>query len=176
MASQSVTTLPGTRVSYEWTARIRCLVSELGTNFSVNLFLGPIPEPPADPTTSPNYVASFATYHDDGSYPIGEKRFQGGSSRGAKLVEGFVHLSQVILKRGGFQTLELENVVSYLKSNLKWCVLNSMGERADLHDLPSLEVMVLEVPQTWGPGERIPKIGPPIEHPDITHGKEGGAK
>ncbi|KAG8953725.1 hypothetical protein FRC04_001929 [Tulasnella sp. 424] len=177
MTSQSVITPPGTRKGYDWTARIRCIESELGENFSVYIFLGPIPKPPANVITSPNYVGSFDTYFDSISYSIAERRSQGGSnsSRGT-LVQGFVNLSRALVEHGGFQTLEPENVVPYLKSNLKWCVEKSRGDRVDLHDLPSLEVMVLEVPLTLSPGETIPKRGSPKEHPDITHGKEGGAK
>ncbi|KAG8914280.1 hypothetical protein FRC01_004141 [Tulasnella sp. 417] len=175
MASQSVVTPPGTRTGYDWTARIRCIQSELGTNFSVFVFLGPIPKPPTDLITSPNYVGSFDTYYDDASYSFAERRSQGGSSSGV-LVQGFVNLSRALVKQGGFQTLEPENVVPYLKNNLNWCVEKSSGDRADLHDLPSLEVMVLEVPLTLKPGDRIPQRGSPKEHADITHGKQGGAK
>lgn len=171
MTSQAVVTPSGTRTGYDWTARIRCIESELGTNFSVFVFLGPIPKPPASPITSPNYVGSFDTYFDDTSYSMS----QGGSSGGV-LVQGFVNLSRALVRQGGFQTLEPETIIPYLKSNLNWCAQKSGGERVDLHDLPSLEVMVLEVPLTLKPGDRIPQRGSPKEHPDITHGKQGGAK
>ncbi|KAG8953729.1 hypothetical protein FRC04_001933 [Tulasnella sp. 424] len=171
MTSQSLTTPPGTRTGYDWTARIRCVVAEVGTNVRVHLFLGPIPEPPAGLMTSPNYVGSFYTYYDKLYYSIAEKR------RG-KPVQGFVGLSRDLVKHGGLQTSEPENAVPYLKSNLTWCVqkIAPGGERVDLHDMPSLEVMVLEVPLTLSSGESVPDIGPPKEHPDITRGKEGGAK
>ncbi|KAG8894525.1 hypothetical protein FRC00_008823 [Tulasnella sp. 408] len=175
MAGQSVVTPSGTKTGYDWTARIRCIESELGTNFSVFVFLGPIPQPPADPMTSPNYVGSFDTYFDEISYSIAERRSQGGSSGGV-LVQGFVNLSRALVRQCGFQTLEPENVIPYLKSNLNWCAQKPNGDRVDLHDLPSLEVMVLEVPLTLNPGDSIPQRGSPKEHPDITHGKQGGAK
>ncbi|KAG8953727.1 hypothetical protein FRC04_001931 [Tulasnella sp. 424] len=176
MSSQSLITPPDTIKGYEWTVRIRCIVSELGTNFSVHLFLGPVPELSVDRITNPNYVGSFNTYYDEISSNA-EKILQGGGSRGAKLTQRFVHLSRDLAERG-VQTLEPENVVPYLKSNLNWCVekRGCPRERVDLHDLPSLEVMVLEVPLTLSPGESVPEIGPPKEHPDITRGKEGGAK
>ncbi|KIO32734.1 hypothetical protein M407DRAFT_18201 [Tulasnella calospora MUT 4182] len=175
MTTQSVINPPGTKTGYDWTARIRCIESELGTNFSVFVFLGPLPKPPANPITSPNYVGSFDTYFDNISYSTAESRSQGGSSGGV-LVQGFVNLSRALVKLGGFQTLEPENVVPYLKSNLNWCAQKSDGDPVDLHDLPSLEVMVLEVPMTLKPGDRIPQRGSPKEHADITHGKQGGAK
>ncbi|KAG8953726.1 hypothetical protein FRC04_001930 [Tulasnella sp. 424] len=160
MPSPTVIMPPGSRTGYEWTARIRQVVSELGTPFTVHIFLGPIPEPPADPTTSPNCVASLGTYYDNDD----------------RLIQSFVHLGPDLVEHRGFQTLEPENVVPYLKSNLKWCVTKGWGERVDLRDLPSLEVMVMEVPLTLSPGDIFPKIGPTKEHPDITRGKEGGAK
>ncbi|KAG9037933.1 hypothetical protein FS837_001347 [Tulasnella sp. UAMH 9824] len=169
MTSQSVVTPAGTKTGYDWTARIRCIESELGTNFSIFVFLGPIPKPPANPITSPNYVGSFDTYFDDTSYS------SQGSSSGGVLIQGFVNLSRALVKQGGLQTLEPANVIPYLKSNLNWCAQKSNGDPVDLHDLPSLEVMVLEIPLTLKPGDRIPQAGSPKEHPDVTHGKQGGA-
>ncbi|KAG9037934.1 hypothetical protein FS837_001348 [Tulasnella sp. UAMH 9824] len=172
MASQALVTPAGTKTGYDWTARIRCIESELGTNFSVWVFLGPIPNPPA--MTSPNYVGSFDAYYDEISYSIAERRSQ-GRSRGGVLVQGFANLSRALVQQG-LQTLEPENVNPYLKSNLNWCAQKANGDPVDLHDLPSLEVMVLEVPLTLKPGDRIPQRGFPKEHPDITPGKQGGAK
>ncbi|KAG8935700.1 hypothetical protein FRC00_010514 [Tulasnella sp. 408] len=176
MASQSVYAPPGTMTGYDWTARIRCIPSELRTNFYVYIFLGPIPEPPTDLITHPNYVGSFYTYSNTSTSAIAKQRSQGGSSsHSGSLVEGFVNLSRALVERGGFQTLEPENVVPYLKNNLNWCLEKGI-ERVNLHDLPSLEVMVLEMLLTQGPEDDIPKMGPPKEHPAITRGKEGGAK
>ncbi|KAG8985805.1 hypothetical protein FRB90_004453 [Tulasnella sp. 427] len=174
--SQSVVAPPGTRKGYEWTARIRCIENELGTNFHVYIFLGDIPEPPADLITHPNYVGSYDTFFDGIPHSTAKRRSQGDSSASdGPCVQGFVNLTRVMVKREGHAILEPENATSYLKDNLKWCIETHEG-RADLDELPSLEVMVLEVPMTLKAGDRIPKVGVVKEHPEVTRGKQGGTK
>ena len=101
------------RPVYEWTARIECGKYELGTSYSVIVFLGQVPDNPRDWEISPNYVGSHRAPVD-------------GVPRGGKdvIIQGFVHLERAIARRSGLHSLDPDVVVPYLTKNLAWRVLS----------------------------------------------------
>jgi len=100
------------RPFYEWTARIQSGQYELGSTYSVILFLGPVPDNPREWEVSPNFA---------GSHYVLANRDGGG--RGDVLVEGFIPLDRAIVKHSGLNSLDPDVVVPYLTRDLSWRVL-----------------------------------------------------
>lgn len=117
MASQSSPAPQPIRTSFDWTARIRCIESQLGTNFSVLIFLGPVALPPEDPKQSPHYLGSFDTFFTPA--------YVDGSSQTATegpVVQGFVNLTHALINQAGLGSLRPDVIVPYLKDHLSWSI------------------------------------------------------
>ena len=101
------------RSFWDWTARVEFKQHELGTSFSVLIFLGQVPENPREWRVSPNFVgAHHAFVH----------RAAANRNQQDLVVEGFVHLNQGIAKHSGLASLEPSVVEPYLTNNLNWRV------------------------------------------------------
>uniref|UniRef100_A0A8H7XJW9 Tyrosinase C-terminal domain-containing protein n=1 Tax=Psilocybe cubensis TaxID=181762 RepID=A0A8H7XJW9_PSICU len=101
---------------WEWSARIRCNKHELGSSFSVCLFLGPPPDDPEEWLTAPNLAGAHHVFVAGGG-EYGQRR---GPSRMTN--EGFVNLNSAIARISRLNTFDPEVVVPYLKDYLQWRV------------------------------------------------------
>ncbi|KAH9988364.1 common central domain of tyrosinase-domain-containing protein [Russula vinacea] len=104
------------KVIYDWTSRIHFKKYELGTSFAVLIFLGEVPEDPAQWRT----CRSFADV----------------------VAEGFVHLNSAIAARSGLSSYEPHVVTPYLKDNLHWRVQAGDRTAVEISRLSSLEVTI----------------------------------
>jgi tyrosinase len=167
-SSHSASYAPPNRGSWEWTARIEFKKYELGTSFSVLLFLGHVPENPRELRISPNFVGGHHAFVNSAANSCTNCRHQ------RDLVEeGFVHLNHGIVKLSGLGSLEPDVVVPYLTQNLHWRVQKSNREVVDLE---SLEVTVIATPLTYPPDAIFPVPGPATRYNGITYGRRGGSR
>jgi len=146
----------------EWSTRIRCNQYDLGSSFTVLIFLVSVPDDIEEWLTSPNYVGSFSAFVD----PT-------GGSHSPSNIQGFVNLDDGIAKHSGQDTLDPNVVVPFLTNNLHWRVQKVDGTVAEL---PSLEVVVIATPVSLPPGARFPVYGEPQPYPSITYGRPGGSR
>ena len=102
---------------WEWTARVEFKKYELGTSFSVLIFLDQVPENPQEWHISPNYVGGHHAFVNSVANRCGNCRNQQDL-----VVEGFVHLNHGIAKHSGLGSLAPNFVEPYLKNNLHWRV------------------------------------------------------
>jgi len=102
------------RPRYEWTARIESGQHELGSSYSVIIFLGHVPDNPREWEVSHNLVGSHYVFASrDGGRPRDKD----------VLVEGFVPLDHGIVKHSGLNSLDPDVVVPYLTKDIAWRVL-----------------------------------------------------
>jgi tyrosinase len=153
---------------FDWTARIEFKKYELGTSFSVLLFLGVVPEDPKQWAVSPNFVGALHAF-------VNSKAGQCANCRNQNhlVQEGFVHLNQAIVQHSGLDSLNPHVVEPYLRKELHWRVQKVDGEAAELR---SLEVSVISTPLSYPPGAMFPVPGTPRRHNHITHGRTGGSR
>ncbi|KAI0770097.1 photo-regulated tyrosinase [Fomes fomentarius] len=156
---------------WDWTARIHVKKYAVGSSFSVLLFLGEVPENPADWRTSPHYAGAHHAFVNSAPQRCANCRRQQ-----ELVIEGFVHLNEAIAAHSGLGTFDPDAVQPYLQENLHWRVLKVDGTAVDLDDCPSLEVTVIATKLTLPPGSSFPVLGDRVPHPDITHGRRGGAR
>jgi tyrosinase len=155
----------------DWTVRISFDKNEMRESFVVHIFLKPPPEDPIEWIGGDGYVGSHFAYTTSS---VGQS---GDSGRNLHITEGFVSLNSYIAEHSGLHSFEPQVVKPYLKSALDWRV-----QKADLmtpipvSDLTSLEVLVLSSWVSGGPDSKHPQEGGVVRHPDITHGRQGGAK
>lgn len=102
---------------WEWTARIHVKKYEVGGSFSVLLFLGAVPENPADWRTSPNYVGGHHAFVN--SVP---QRCANCRGQADLVIEGFVHLNEAIATHSNLNSFDPEVVRPYLTRELHWRV------------------------------------------------------
>jgi len=159
---------PPDRGLWEWTARVEFKKYELGSSFSVLIFLGSVPENPREWRISPNYVGGHHAFVNSVANRCGNCNNQRDL-----VTEGFVHLNNAIAKHSGLGSLDPSVVEPYLTHNLHWRVQKTNGEEAELH---SLEVAVIATPLTYPPGSLFPVPGEPRRHNHITHGRNGGSR
>ncbi|TFK38852.1 tyrosinase [Crucibulum laeve] len=153
---------------WEWTARVEFKKYELGCSFSVDLFLGEVPENPEDWLTSPNLVGSRHAFVNSAAGHCENCRNQADI-----IVEGFVHLNNGIAKHSGLGTFDPAAVEPYLTRELHWRVQKVDGTVANLE---SLEVSIIATPLSLPPGAMFPVPGEPRHHNGITYGKPGGCR
>ncbi|KAJ8073002.1 hypothetical protein PM082_019868 [Marasmius tenuissimus] len=154
---------------WDWTARIRVKKYEVGSSFSIPLFVGGrVPDDPKEWLTTENFVGAHHAFVS--SVP---DSCDDCTKRKDITIEGFVHLSHILAGHKPTESLDSDKVVPYLTTNLHWRAIKGSGEAIELSQLPSLEVTVsaqfLENPRGKQPSE-------PKRYPQITLGKPGGAK
>ncbi len=108
---------PSSSDYWEWTARIRVKMYALGGSFSVLIFLGTVPEDPADWRTSPHYVGAHHAFVNNSPQRCANCRRQADL-----IIEGFVHLNEAIARLSGLPRLTPDVVKPYLQGNLHWRV------------------------------------------------------
>ncbi|KAG8930243.1 hypothetical protein FRC01_003111 [Tulasnella sp. 417] len=152
----------------DWTIRIRVNKFELNGSFSVLIFLGDIPDDPAEWMSSPSYVGAHRAF--SGGY--------GSPDDPDAITEGFVHLNSAIAEKSGLSSFDPKEVVPYLKRQLGWRIQKaSEANRSPVAagDVPSLQVVVIATPMRMNEGEPFPEpCGDPKHHHEITSGKAGG--
>ncbi|KAF8162592.1 hypothetical protein B0H34DRAFT_691940 [Crassisporium funariophilum] len=172
--------LPNTapnQVRWEWSARIHFKTHELGSSFTVCVFLGAVPEDPQEWLISRNLVGRHSAYVGgiDGNRfvnPVLGGRHAYGGER-TDIDEGFVQLNRGIFEHSGFASLEPETVVPYLTKELKWRVQKSDSTPAELE---SLELVVFATALTYPPGEIFPVPEKSRRFNGITYGRPGGSR
>ena len=116
-STEGPTDSPPNRGLWEWTARIEFKKYELGTSFSVLIFLGQVPQDPQDWRVSQNYVGGTHAFVNSVA------AFCANCSNQQDVVqEGFVHLNHAIAKLSGLGSLEPNVVEPYLTDALQWRV------------------------------------------------------
>jgi tyrosinase len=104
-------------IFYDWAARIR-VKQELDSSFVVLIFLGEVPNDPADWILSPTYVGSHDIFLNSSREHCANCR-----ARANTVIEGFVHLSPSIARLAPhLRSYDPSVVGPYLKENLHWRV------------------------------------------------------
>ncbi|KAJ6505752.1 tyrosinase [Mycena vitilis] len=156
---------------WEWTARIQVKKYEVGGSFLILLFLGSVPDDPAQWRESTNFVGAHHVFANSVPERCGNCR----TNRDAA-VEGFVHLNDGIAELSGLDSFDPIVMEPYLHANLHWRVQKASGEVVDLLNVPSLEVAVLSTPVAHPAESPFPVPGESRHHRDITHGRRGGSR
>ncbi|KAI0043594.1 tyrosinase [Auriscalpium vulgare] len=156
---------------YDWTARIRVKKYELGASFTVLLFLGAVPEDPAQWRSCAGFVGAHYAFVNSAADQCDNCRSQADT-----YAEGFVHLNYGISKHSGLNSYEPPVISPYLQRDLHWRVQRVDKTAVALTELPSLEVTVSATPVSVEPGADFPTYGEPTYHNHITHGREGGSR
>jgi tyrosinase len=159
---------PPNRGLWEWTARIEFKKYELGTSFSVLIFLGEVPEDPQQWRISQNYVGGTHAFVNSAAGSCANC-----TNQREMVQEGFVHLNHAIAKLSGLGSLEPHVIEPYLTEALQWKVQQSNG---DVAELESLEVTVIATPLTYPLGAMFPVPGHAVRYHRITHGRPGGSR
>ncbi|KAH9476336.1 prephenate dehydrogenase (NADP(+)) [Psilocybe cubensis] len=160
--------IPPSQGLYDWTARIECKKYEIGTSFSVLIFLGTVPEDPNDWLVDPHFVGAHHAFVNSSAGECANCRNQSDL-----VIEGFVHLNRAIVKHSGLSSLAPDAVVPYLSKELHFRAQKVNGEVVELQ---SLEVSVFGTPLTYPPGAIFPVAGTPKRYGGITYGRPGGSR
>lgn len=102
---------------WDWTARVEFKKYELGSSFTVLIFLGQVPENPREWRISPNYVGGQHAFVNSSA-----GRCANCTSQQDLVVEGFVHLNNAIAQHSGLGSLDPDVIKPYLTHNLHWRV------------------------------------------------------
>jgi tyrosinase len=102
-------------VLHDWTARIHFKKYELGESFAVLLFIGDVPEDPAQWRTCRALCGSHHAFVNSAASQCDNCRDQADI-----VVEGFVHLNSCIAERSGLSSYDPDVVSPYLKDKLHW--------------------------------------------------------
>ena len=102
---------------WDWTARVEFKKYELGTSFSVFIFLNQVPGNSREWRVSPYLVGGHHAFVNSTPSKCANCRNQRNI-----VVEGFVHLNHAIVQRSGLESLEPNVVEPYLTDNLYWRV------------------------------------------------------
>lgn len=92
---------------WEWSARIRVKPADVGSSFTVMIFLGEVPADSNEWITSPSYVGSHSAFTDN-------------RAKKDTTTEGFVLLQEAIAERSGVEGFEPHVVTPYLREHLDW--------------------------------------------------------
>ena len=103
---------------WEWTARIEFKKYELGSSFSVLIFLGQVPDNPREWRVSPNFVGGHHAFVNSVAASCSNC-----SNQQDIVVEGFVHLNHAIAQHSGLGSFEPDVIEPYLTEALQWRVL-----------------------------------------------------
>ncbi|KJA16014.1 hypothetical protein HYPSUDRAFT_193732 [Hypholoma sublateritium FD-334 SS-4] len=150
---------------WEWTARIRSRQCELGSTYMVIVFLGNVPKDPEEWLSCPEFVGKHSVLVSGRKYTR--------QNQGDDTTEGFVHLTNAIIKRSRLESLDPKDVAPYLKENLNWGVQKADGS---VQDLKSLEIVVFGTVMTYPPGGMFPVPGERQRFDSITYGRPGGSR
>ncbi|KAG8930241.1 hypothetical protein FRC01_003109 [Tulasnella sp. 417] len=153
----------------DWTARIHVNKYAVGSSFSVLIFLGPVPEDPAQWRTSESYVGAHHVFMNSAAEECENCR-----NTAEAQIEGFVHLNKAIAARSGLNSFDPEVVEPYLKENLSWKILKVDCSSADVSEVSSLQVIVIATPLAFEDGEVFPHAGTGRHCHEITEGQPGG--
>ncbi|KAG8960489.1 hypothetical protein FRC00_000213 [Tulasnella sp. 408] len=153
----------------DWTARVHVSRDAAGCSFAVLIFLGPVPEDPAQWCTSESYVGAHYVFTNSQAEQCANCRDTADA-----LVEGFVHLNKAIAARSGLNSFDPDVVEPYLKENLAWRVLKVDRTSCQLSEVPSLQVIVIATPMGFDEGEVFPHAGTGRHCHEITEGQPGG--
>jgi len=104
-------------VIYDWAARIHAKKFELGHGYAVLIFLGDVPDDPEHWRTSPSFVGAHVAFVSSQT-----DQCANCNDQAELVIEGFVHLNEVIAERSGLSSFEPSVVAPYLKDNLHWRV------------------------------------------------------
>ncbi|KAF8964505.1 tyrosinase [Flammula alnicola] len=160
---------PPDQGTWDWTAQIQVKKYELGCSFAVILFLGGVPEDPAQWPLCQEYIgAHFELVNED------RENCANCSRQGDDAVErGFVQLGHAIIQHSQQRSLSPEFVAKYLTDNLHWRVQKMDGSPASLE---SLEVVIFATPVSYQPGALFPVLGERRQYSSITRGRAGGSR
>jgi tyrosinase len=102
---------------WDWTARVEFKKYELGSSFSVLIFLGQVPENPREWRVSPSYVGGHHAFVSSAA-----SRCANCNNQQDLVIEGFVHLNRAIAQHSGLPSLDPDVVEPYLTNNMHWRV------------------------------------------------------
>jgi len=150
---------------YNWSVRIRVRKFELGRSFTVLVFLGKVPENPAEWYTCKEMVGRNHVFANSAPGNCENCRRQSNI-----IHEGFVHLNRGFARLAPQVRLPCapDVVVPYLKENLNWRVIDTARQPVEIH---SLDVTALAVTLTTDPSSPLPKVGEREIYHDVTAGR-----
>jgi len=149
---------------WNWSVRIRVRKFELGRSFTVLVFLGNVPENPAEWYTCQQMVGRNHVFAN--SAPGNCENCH----RQTNIIhEGFVHLNRGFARLAPQIQLPCapDVVVPYLKQNLNWRVIDTARQPVQIQ---SLDITAIAVSLTTDPHSPLPKVGEREVYHDVTAG------
>ncbi|KAI0925031.1 hypothetical protein AcW2_005732 [Taiwanofungus camphoratus] len=156
---------------YDWTVHLKFKKFELGSSFSILVFLGPVPAERDNWYSSSSYVGTVSAF-------VGRS-----SGRCANCVanrdveiEGFVHLNEKLVEIPDLVSLSPAHVRPVIQERLAWRVegVKADGTVAEPTDLPSLKLAPFSQTITEGPYDQFPTLGEAVYYHDIVRHLPGG--
>ncbi|KAK0671041.1 hypothetical protein QBC41DRAFT_335569 [Cercophora samala] len=168
----------------EWVVNIRAQKHGLHGAFRVIVFLGAIDESDPDSwQTEFNAVGRVSVLGRSTQGPATTKCAKCVTDAADELmISGTVPLTSALLQdivneNTGLQSLQPEEVVPYLKKELKWKVtMFETGEEKNCAEVPGLKVSVTSTEVTIGEDGLPDYSGQYVVYPEITDGKPGGLR
>lgn len=167
----------------EWLVNVRAMKHGLGgQSFRVQIFLGPVDD--TSPSSWPTSASSVGRVSILGRLPETECAKCRADTAAGLMVSGTVPLTMALLREivegeGGLEGLGEDEVVPFLREELRWKVTMMMEEGGE--EMPACEVPGLEV-SVVSTEVRIGEDGVPVYsgmykgYPEVTMGKAGGCK
>lgn len=159
----------------DWIANVALEKYALGGSGSVDFFIGPKEEIPADPAIwhkSPIHVGGYDIFALQSPEGCGNCKAQ--QAKGLR-VGGTVFLTKALIRRQ--IPLVGNEPETYLKENLHWRCRGRAGE-IPRENVAGLEVVIQSAGYTLNLGrpDGRPQRAPWVIHPDVTRGRPGGIK
>ncbi|KAF4556805.1 Tyrosinase-like protein 7 [Elsinoe fawcettii] len=168
------TGIPNEEASHrrEWEAFVRVNRFAVAGSYNIHVFLGPVPDHPADWLLSPNLVGTVSILSPRNIASCQNCQRQRDAPGGLQ-VSGVVYLTDALYEKLDGD-VSADAVVPYLKSNLSWRVARAATE-IPTGEVTGLKVGILATPVTYPrANDEIDVVGQPSLFPEITAGKTGG--
>ncbi|KAI0631517.1 hypothetical protein C8Q77DRAFT_1227481 [Trametes polyzona] len=159
-----------------WSAHITAKKFALGGSFAVLIFLGgPVPDDPGDWRNCDAYVGEYAAFVNSRPQQCANCVRLGIED---VVVGSCVSLNDAIVRRGEVSSLDPEEVVPYLRRELRWRVQGGAGT-GSIHpsELEDLEVDISATPLYVDEDEdNFYPMGELKMYHEVTHGRPGGCR
>ncbi|KAI0352102.1 Di-copper centre-containing protein [Trametes cingulata] len=156
------------RAVLHWSAHISVKKNALQGSFIVLIFLGSVPFDPKDYASSPNLVGDYSAFVNS------EPSRCGNCVRlGDITVGGAVSLNDAIMEKAEVKSFHPDEIVPYLRRQLKWRVHTGSGPAVHPNDVDGLQVHVSAAPFYLGEDDSF-EAGEPEAYHEVTRGLPGG--
>ncbi|KAH9856477.1 hypothetical protein C2E23DRAFT_443001 [Lenzites betulinus] len=159
-----------TRAVLDWVAHITVKKNALGCGFVVFVFLGDAPADPEHYNRSANLIGDFCAFVNETPEMCANCVRLGNVTIG-----GAVDLSDALIERGAVANLHPDEVVPYLRRELRWRVWTGTGPSVHPSDVEELEIDVSATPHYLDEDGEV-QVGEPVLYHEVTRSMPEGCR